>query len=159
MITRQEAFFERVNISELLEEMTQLVNQDLHIRMDIQQEVWVTGDRGLIRIAMENLIGNAIKYSSHEENPHIIFDTVSENGVEYLRVTDNGVGFDMHYASKLFTPFQRLHTDAEFKGNGIGLALVQRIINKHGGDIHAKSAPGEGASFLFRFSGTKKINL
>ncbi len=156
MITRQEAYFEEVNISSLVEDLLSTMVKDEKTTVTYAKNIIAFGDKGLIRIALENLLGNAIKYSAHETNPTVVLDTIVEDGLEYLRIKDNGVGFDMVYASKLFTPFQRLHSDSEFKGNGIGLALVQRIINKHGGEIRAMSNPGEGATFIFRFSSTKQ---
>jgi len=152
MITRKDAYFEEVNISLLAEELLNTMALNESVTVDIGKNIIAYGDRGLIRIALENLLNNAVKYSSHDAHPHIVLDTLIQNGTEYIRVQDNGVGFDMTYVSKLFTPFQRLHTEAEFKGSGIGLALVQRIINKHGGEIRAESAPGQGATFIFRFS-------
>lgn len=152
MITRKDAYFEEVNISLLAEELLSTMALNESVTVDIGKNIIAYGDRGLIRIAMENLLNNAVKYSSHEAHPRIVLDTLIQDGTEYIRVQDNGVGFDMAYAAKLFTPFQRLHTEAEFKGSGIGLALVQRIINKHGGEIRAESVPGQGATFIFRFS-------
>ncbi|HYH08769.1 MAG TPA: PAS domain S-box protein [Thermoanaerobaculia bacterium] len=102
-------------------------------------------DPHLLRIVLENLIGNAVKFSSRREDSLVeVFR--AEEGT--FAVRDNGTGFDMAYASKLFAPFQRLHS-SEFEGTGIGLALVQRIVHRHGGTIRAESAPGNGATFFF----------
>jgi PAS domain S-box-containing protein len=151
MITRQEAFFETIDISSMAKELVESIPHRGDLEIEINDNLTVTGDKGLVRIALENLLNNAIKYTANESHPRITLDSIKKEGTEYLRVSDNGVGFDMNYASKLFIPFQRLHSDAEFKGNGIGLAIVQRIINKHGGEILAESAPGQGARFIFRF--------
>jgi len=94
-------------------------------------------------------LGNAWKYSSKTVDPRIEMDTVEHNGKRAYFVRDNGVGFDMTYADKLFKPFQRLHRATEFAGTGIGLATVQRIIRRHGGEVWAESKVGEGATFYF----------
>lgn len=115
----------------------------------IQPGIMANADRGLIHVALTNLLGNAVKYSSKESNPVIIFDSLlDESGVIYY-VRDNGAGFDMAKADKLFSPFQRLHSSHEFQGTGVGLATVKRIIERHGGRIWANSKPGEGSSFFF----------
>ncbi|MEX1240294.1 MAG: PAS domain S-box protein [Cyclobacteriaceae bacterium] len=107
------------------------------------------GDASLLNQVWTNLISNAIKYSSKKENPFIEVAARQRDGeVEYY-VKDNGAGFDMNYAGKLFGTFQRLHDVAEFEGTGIGLAIVQRIILKHGGTIRAEAAPEKGATFYF----------
>ena len=96
-----------------------------------------------------NLIGNAIKYSSQQQEPRIEIACVEEPSRNVYSVRDNGVGFDMQYAHKLFGVFQRLHSAEAFEGTGIGLALVKRIVHKHNGDVWAESTPGAGASFYF----------
>jgi PAS domain S-box-containing protein len=107
------------------------------------------GDEGLIKQVCSNLISNAVKYSSKKEEPVIEISSERKNDrVEYT-IKDNGEGFNMKYADKLFGVFQRLHTDEEFEGTGVGLATVQRIINKHGGMISAEAEVGKGAVFRF----------
>ncbi|MBD3317591.1 MAG: GHKL domain-containing protein, partial [Chitinivibrionales bacterium] len=106
-------------------------------------------DPRLVRIAMENLLDNAWKYSSQKLNARIEFGVRYENGTEIYYVADNGVGFDMASAYKVFAPFQRLHGSSEYPGTGIGLATVQRVIRRHGGDIRADSTPGRGTTFSF----------
>lgn len=106
-------------------------------------------DRSLIRQVILNLLGNAIKYSSKNDHPVIeLFATRKEQDIVFC-IKDNGIGFDMKYAHKLFGVFQRLHGEKEFEGNGVGLAISERIINLHGGRIWAESIPGEGATFYF----------
>lgn len=109
----------------------------------------VQGDELMLRQVWVNLIGNAFKYSRHQENPRIEILQESRNGEHIFSVRDNGVGFDMRYAEKLFNIFQRLHSGTEFEGTGVGLALVRRIVERHGGRVWAESTPGNGAVFSF----------
>jgi signal transduction histidine kinase len=129
----------------------ELRDQDPERRVDvvIQKGLTVRGDRPLITAVIENLMGNAWKYSSHTDQARIEVGMVPEQGERRFYVRDNGAGFDMEYADKLFTPFHRLHNAKEFEGTGIGLASVQRIISRHGGRIWAEAAPGAGATFFF----------
>lgn len=106
-------------------------------------------DPSLIEQVMVNLLSNAVKYSSKKQTPLVTLCYKQEEGMVTYLVKDNGAGFDMKYAHKLFAPFQRLHNANEFEGNGIGLLLVKRIIEKHGGKVHAAGIPGHGASFYF----------
>lgn len=111
-----------------------------------------TGDSHLIRLALENLLSNAWKFTSKCEHAMIRVDAVDQPGGRAFFVRDNGAGFDMRYAGKLFDPFQRLHPAAEFEGSGIGLAIVHRIVSRHGGRIWAESKPGTGSTFFFTFA-------
>jgi light-regulated signal transduction histidine kinase (bacteriophytochrome) len=106
-------------------------------------------DPVLARIVLENLLSNALKYSAKGTHPLIEFDACELNGEQVYFVRDNGAGFDMAWAEKLFQPFQRLHSSTEYEGLGIGLATVERIIARHQGRIWAKGEPGEGATFFF----------
>jgi len=108
-----------------------------------------SGDRELLRLALENLLGNAWKYTGNLDETRIEFGVTEHGGKPAFFVRDNGEGFDMADAEKLFVPFQRLHDAGEFKGHGIGLATVQRIIQRHGGRVWAEGKPGEGATFYF----------
>lgn len=107
------------------------------------------GDPGLIKQAMFNLISNAIKYSSKKENPVVQISSEEKNEGTVFSVKDNGAGFDMKYANKLFNVFQRLHGEKEFEGTGIGLAIVHQIIGKHNGKVFAEGKVNEGAFFCF----------
>jgi hypothetical protein len=106
-------------------------------------------DSRMIRVVLDNLLGNAIKYSSKNQTPRIVFGKREYYGKDLFFVKDNGVGFDMSKADKLFQPFVRLHSGSEYSGTGVGLSTVKRIIEKHGGEIWAESEPGQGAEFLF----------
>ncbi len=107
------------------------------------------GDSGMIKQVWMNLISNALKYSAKTEKPEIEIGFKDDQFMHIYFVRDNGVGFEMEYAHKLFGVFQRLHSHEEFEGTGVGLALVKRIINKHNGDIWAEATPGKGATFYF----------
>jgi signal transduction histidine kinase len=110
-------------------------------------------DPGLLRVVLENLIGNAWKFTSKRESAVIEVGRDPDEGPGAFFVRDNGAGFDDARASKLFEPFRRLHQQSEFKGTGIGLATVKRIIRRHGGRIRARGTVGEGASFHFTLPG------
>jgi len=114
--------------------------------------VTATGDRRLLRIALENLIGNAWKFTAKRPSARIEFGVTGDNGARAYFVRDNGAGFDMAYANKLFGAFQRLHTTMEFNGTGIGLATVQRIIHRHNGRVWAAAKVEQGATFYFTLS-------
>jgi light-regulated signal transduction histidine kinase (bacteriophytochrome) len=109
----------------------------------------VEADPRLLRIVLENLMDNAFKFTSRKADALIEFGTRENDGRAACFVRDNGVGFDMAHAGKLFGAFQRLHSTAEFPGTGIGLATVQRIVHRHGGSVRAEGVPGEGATFSF----------
>jgi two-component system, sensor histidine kinase and response regulator len=112
----------------------------------------VQGDPALLLLAFMNLLSNAVKYSRTREQPAVMVDAFDEGGhLHAVRVRDNGVGFDMAQAERLFNPFERLHRAEEFEGTGMGLANVRRIMEKHGGAVRAESRPGEGAVFTLVF--------
>jgi len=123
---------------------------DRKVDIRLPQEATVQGDPGLLRVVMENLLSNAWKYSSKRAESVIEFSSAEgENGERIFKVSDNGAGFDPKYASRLFGVFQRLHAESEFPGTGVGLATVQRIIQKHHGRVWAESAVDQGARFFF----------
>jgi len=107
------------------------------------------GDERFLRVALENLLHNAWKFTAGRTPARISFGQENLDGETVYCLSDNGVGFDMAYANKLFGAFQRLHNETEFPGTGIGLATVRRVISKHGGRIWAAAEPGKGATFRF----------
>jgi light-regulated signal transduction histidine kinase (bacteriophytochrome) len=115
----------------------------------IADGVEAEGDAQLLRVVLENLIGNAWKYTNGKEEALIEFGTAEKDGSRALFVRDNGPGFDMTHADRLFRPFQRLPGAEDVAGHGIGLATVQRIIHRHGGRVWAEGDPGKGATFYF----------
>ena len=117
--------------------------------LDIQPGLTAYGDPRLLRAALENLLGNAWKFTSRRSEARIAFGQEPWEGKMVYYVRDNGAGFDMAYAHKLFGAFQRLHGQEEFEGHGIGLATVQRIVRLHGGDVWAEGAVERGATFRF----------
>ncbi len=119
------------------------------VRVELSDGLVTRADPRLMRIVLTNLLGNAWKFTAKTEHARIEFASTGENGQTEYFVRDNGAGFDMAYADKLFGAFQRLHTDKEFPGTGIGLATIQRIIHRHGGTVHAQGKLGEGATFCF----------
>ena len=142
----------QVNISEIARDINHEIkklNPGRKVRLMIQEGLLDYCDPKLIRIVFQNLFDNAWKYSGKEKESVIEFSRTIKDGKSVYLVRDNGVGFDMAYYDKLFTPFQRLHSDDQFTGTGIGLATVKRIIVKHGGLIWAESSPGEGTRFYF----------
>jgi light-regulated signal transduction histidine kinase (bacteriophytochrome) len=121
-----------------------------HARVEIDALPEVNGDVAMLRQVWVNLIGNALKFSSRSDAPQVRIDASAGNGGECIyRVRDNGAGFDMAYAGRLFGVFQRMHRAADFPGTGAGLAIAKRIVERHGGRIWAEAAPGIGATFRF----------
>ena len=118
------------------------------IEITIAPALQTQGDERLLRIALDNLLRNAWKFTSKQPQAHVEFGAMADPQPAFF-VHDNGAGFDMQYAGRLFGVFQRLHTAAEFPGTGVGLATVQRIINRHGGRIWATSTVNHGATFYF----------
>jgi signal transduction histidine kinase len=122
--------------------------------IEIQDDVRAVGDPALLRIVLDNLLSNARKYSSKQSTPVVRFGATTVNDQTAYFVQDNGAGFDMQSAGRLFLPFHRLHSQTEFPGTGIGLTTVQRIVQKHGGRVWAESSPGCGATFFFTLAPT-----
>lgn len=139
--------------------MTELKKQhsEQAIEWQIKGEISAYGDTAMLSIVLENLLGNAIKYSAKKDISRLQIQLSEDTEHSQIEIRDNGAGFDMRYASKLFTPFQRLH-GKEFEGSGIGLATVARIIYRHGGDITAQATPGQGATFTVTLPLVDKAN-
>ncbi|QLF94059.1 PAS domain S-box protein [Pseudomonas sp. ABC1] len=152
-VSRDEMHRQRVNLSALAQDVIASLREsapERQVEVTIEDDLYVEGDTRLLRVMLENLLGNAWKFTSKTPGARIAFvSMVDDNGLPVLVVRDNGAGFDMRYAGKLFGAFQRLHRDAEFPGTGIGLATVKRIINRHGGYIQAHAELGKGATFQF----------
>jgi PAS domain S-box-containing protein len=122
---------------------------DRSVRLTIAPAMTASGDPRLLRVALENLLANAWKFTTGREDAHIEVGRTQNGAAAAFFVRDNGAGFDPQYADKLFAPFQRLHASSEFPGTGIGLATVQRIVSRHGGRVWAEGQPGQGACFYF----------
>jgi signal transduction histidine kinase len=150
--TRGGIAMERVDLSAMaamVAEELRKAEPERRMTVHIAPGVEVFADPRLLRVVMENLLGNAWKYTSRTAEARIEFGVEEQEGKTVYFVRDNGAGFDMGYANKLFLPFQRLHKTSEFSGIGIGLATVERIIHRHDGRIWAQAAVGEGATFYF----------
>jgi len=126
------------------------------VTIEIKEGLMTRGDKRLLRVMLTNLLGNAWKFSSHREQAEVSFGQERQNGESSYFVRDNGAGFDMTYANKLFGAFQRFHTAGEFEGTGIGLATVQRIVTRHGGRVWAEGMVNEGATFYFTLPNSKE---
>lgn len=148
-LTRAPIEVSDVNISELAETIIgdlERAEPERTVKADIAQDIIVKCDKHLMRIALTHLLANAWKFTANRPDAHI---KLACHGRNIFDIRDNGVGFDMAYANKLFQPFHRLHTEAEFAGNGIGLAIAARIIRRHGGDISAEASLGKGTTVTF----------
>ena len=142
-----------INLSIMAQEIADNLrhsNPDRDVNIIIAPDIYCRGDHGLMRVVMDNLFSNAWKYTQHlDKQTQIEFGQQQQNGATVFFIKDNGVGFDMSYANRLFNAFQRLHPHDEFEGSGIGLATVHRIIQRHGGKIWAEGEPDKGATFYF----------
>jgi signal transduction histidine kinase len=151
-LNRAEMRTQLVDLSRIASEITDELRETApgrQVSVDVSSKLEARGDPDLLQVVLDNLLRNSWKYTSRTTNPHIEFTSVEVDGRPVFVVRDNGAGFDMKYADKLFGVFQRLHKAEEFEGTGVGLATVQRIISRHGGKIWAEGAVGEGAAFYF----------
>ncbi|HBB15976.1 MAG TPA: hypothetical protein DCZ97_02890, partial [Syntrophus sp. (in: bacteria)] len=149
-VGRSEMVVSSVDLSSMARQIFTSLSQtapDRSITLTVAEGVTVRADGNLMQILLDNLLGNAWKYTGKKEHGVIEFGRLEQDGKQVVFVRDNGVGFDMTYAGKLFGAFQRLHTDKEYEGTGIGLATVLRIVQRHGGRVWADAKPGEGATF------------
>ena len=151
---RQEVGRKPVDMKRLVEEVVEeLVPDRKKVDVRVGPLPPAVADEGLIREVLVNLLSNALKFSSRRPRPVIDvgWDEAAGQGSYFIR--DNGAGFDPEYVHKLFGVFERLHLETDFGGNGIGLALVKRIVERHGGKVRAEGRPGEGATFWFTLPG------
>jgi PAS domain S-box-containing protein len=151
-VTRVDLYRDSVNLSNvafsIMEDL--LANQpERHPVIKIAPDIMVSGDKALMEIALRNLLENAWKFTGKVARAYIEMGEMVKDGERVYFIRDNGCGFDMRYKDKLFRPFERLHSDKEYPGTGIGLAIVERIIHRHGGRIWAESETGKGATFFF----------
>ncbi len=156
--TRNKMRHETVDLSALAQSISTGLQQrdpQREATAAITEGLTTMGDPGLLRTMMENLMGNAWKYTRNRPNARIEFGSIQQDGTRAYFLRDDGTGFDMTYVDKLFRPFQRLHTADEFEGTGIGLAIVQRIVHRHGGIAWAESQQGHGATFYFTLNGSE----
>jgi light-regulated signal transduction histidine kinase (bacteriophytochrome) len=151
-MVREELTVSNVALSDMVREIL----AELEVRgprekilLSIAPNVSVRGDARLLRIALTNLLSNAWKFTSKQAETKITFGFEEQDGERIYFIRDNGAGFDKRRAARLFTPFQRFHSDQEYEGTGIGLSTVQRVIKKHSGRIWAEAQPNQGASFYF----------
>lgn len=151
-ISRAELQIENINLSDMVESIFRYLQEsqpERKAKLIHRKGVVVQADRRLLHLAIENIIGNSWKYCSKKETTEIEFGSFVKDSETVYFIRDNGVGFDIKYAEKIFQPFQRLHSEREFKGTGIGLATVVRVLRRHNGHIWAESEIGKGAAFYF----------
>jgi signal transduction histidine kinase len=154
-ITRTDLALKRVDLSAMARAVCEelaAAQPERAVTVDIQPGLVATGDPRLLRQVLENLLGNAWKFTSKQAAPRIAFGTGDGHDGSVYTVSDNGAGFDPKYADRLFGVFQRLHAMTEFPGTGVGLAIVDRIVKRHGGRVWAEAAVGKGATFYFTLS-------
>ena len=151
-ISRQDLHRQDVDLSKLAESVTAELcsaQPDCPASVHIKPGIRGHADTRLIEVALSNLLANALKFTSKTNGPRIEFGSLEQDGKTVYYINDNGAGFDQSFAEKLFLPFQRLHSDQEFEGTGIGLAIVETVIRRHGGKIWAEGKTNKGATFFF----------
>lgn len=162
-ISRNTLQFRPVDLSQIATEVVmqmQTRDPERQVAVNIEPALVAKGDAGLLRVVIENLIGNAWKFTSRRTSAVISLGSrAAANGEPVFYVSDNGAGFDMKYAAKLFGTFQRLHPATEYAGTGVGLATVSRVIERHGGRVWAEAEPGKGATFFFTLFDTHPMAL
>ena len=154
-VTRADVKLASLNLSRLATTVAErlMENQpERDITLQIEPDIKVLADPALLQVAIENLLGNAFKFTTTQDKALIEVGSMIKDGETVVFVRDNGVGFDMNYADKLFIPFQRLHSASEFPGTGVGLASIKRVMSKLGGRIWAESSVDQGATFYLQFA-------
>ena len=155
-VTRKEPCRQLIDLSAVARELlATLTSQypDRKVEITIQDQLLAYVDPALASVLLDNLLGNAWKFTGKKAEAQIAVGSLEIDGEQVFYVRDNGAGFQMAYAQKLFAPFQRLHSKHEFSGTGIGLATVQRVVSRHGGRIWAEGVPDAGATFFFSIPG------
>jgi light-regulated signal transduction histidine kinase (bacteriophytochrome) len=158
-VTRSEMRREAVNLSakaRVVVDDLQKTDAVRRVKVHIEDGLQTHGDKRLLKILLINLLGNSWKFTAKREAAEITFGQEQRDGETVYFVRDNGAGFDMAYANKLFGAFQRLHSSSEFEGTGIGLATVQRIVHRHGGRVWAEGKVNQGATFYFTLANSKE---
>jgi light-regulated signal transduction histidine kinase (bacteriophytochrome) len=161
-INRMPILTQAVNLSETAHELlSEAVAQapERQLTYEVEAGMIVEGDLSLLRLLLQNLVENAVKFTTKQPKPKIIVAQTQFDGKITYYIQDNGAGFNMAYYDKLFGAFQRLHTAEDYPGTGIGLATVQRIVHRHNGKIWAQAAPGEGSTFYFTLNGQENSRL
>jgi light-regulated signal transduction histidine kinase (bacteriophytochrome) len=146
---RQQPVAQSVDMTRMAADVVDEVRGDRAVAVELAALPPAKADPALLRQVWTNLIGNAVKYSAKKSDPRVVISGHVNGQENVYSVADNGAGFDMRYADKLFGVFQRLHRTDEFEGTGVGLAIVQRVVTRHGGRVWAQGKPGEGACFYF----------
>jgi light-regulated signal transduction histidine kinase (bacteriophytochrome) len=157
-VARSEFHRETVDLTDMVRRIfadLRLNHSDRHVDLVIADDLTAEGDERLLQVALTNLLGNAWKFTGKRETAHIEVGMLAGEPATYF-VRDDGAGFDMQHADKLFGVFQRLHSTSAFEGTGIGLATVQRIVNRHGGRIWAEAEVDRGACFYFTLPTARK---
>ena len=151
-INRVELDFQSINLynicNNIITEIKKVQSLE-NLELNIEPNINIYADSNLIKIVMTNLLDNAIKFTKHRQYATIHIGSFINDQKNIVFIRDNGAGFNMKYADKLFEPFQRLHSNGDFEGYGIGLAIVSRIIDRHNGQIWAESEEGKGSTFYF----------
>ena len=161
-VTRQEMKSEKTDLREIAKSVMEKIEEaepNRRVEFSVPARIEAFGDPGLLKIVLENLIGNAWKFTSKTENARIEIGSTQKDGETAYFVKDNGAGFDMKYVDKIFDPFQRLHSQSDFPGQGLGLAIVSRIVHRHGGRIWAEGEVGKGAALYFTLGGVERGGL
>jgi signal transduction histidine kinase len=154
---RQSIEIEQVDVTQMVNNLVARIKEQADpclVTFEVKDCPPVAADRQLLEILLTNLIGNAVKFTRQQPEPQVEFGCLNQNGAIVYFVKDNGVGFNMEYADKLYQPFQRLHSQTDFEGTGIGLAIVGRVVRSHEGRIWVDSKEGKGTTFYFSFDNT-----